>query len=849
MEIKNFFVKPYFPEKLRKLYALSQNIWSYWDKDAEKLFSRIDTIKYSNLNHSLTELIQTLKEEDIEALADNSAFVNEMNKVWEKFSEYMEFEGQFRDPDKTGLVPFDKNDVIAYFSMEYGLHESLPIYSGGLGVLSGDYLKAASDVGIPLVGFGLLYRFGYFSQRINFEGFQEEEYREINCFTKPIKEVKDKNGTPLIIKIRIKEETIHIKVWTIQVGKIPLYLMDTNLESNSEEMRRITDRLYDADRNYRFLQELVLGRGSIVLIKTLGIRPRIYHINEGHSAFLIFERMKYFIKEKGYSYEDAMNIIRHDTIFTTHTPVIEGNEHYSVERVLDNLKDEFKELGLTKDEFLELGLVDDEKTFWLPAFSIRFSRFINGVSRLHSKVSQRMWKKLFPQHLEPDVPIGYVTNGVHVQTWLSMEMTQLFDRYLGPDYLHRAESEEVWQRVFSAPDSEIWAAHTRRKQQLISFIRNHTTKILQEKGGTLSQIEKVGRMLNPKFLTIGFARRFAPYKRAQLIFNNPERLVSILKNPERPVQIIFAGKAHPADVAGKKLIKQILDFAKQYDVEDRVVFVENYNLNIAKHLVQGVDVWLNTPLKPLEASGTSGMKAGVNGVLNFSVRDGWWDECYDGENGWAITAGDKYSNYDMKLAAEANQVYDLLEDELTPIFYERNDSDVPEEWVERMKKSIYTVGKGFNMHRMIREYFYKYYLKETKTIKSILHSEEGVLEKLKAYKKKVDAHWENIYIKEFNPGIELKTPSSGDTVKVSVISYLDGADESDYSLELVYNYSEDPGKQTRIKMEFIKKLPNNLVEHQAHVTLKGAGVQSLSVKLCPTYDLFRQSYPNYIKWK
>ncbi len=848
MEIKKFFVKPHIPENLKKLYQLAFNLWSYWDKDAERLYSRIDTLLYSTTLHNLTLLLQKIDPAKLEKLGQDKGFIFELEKVYRKFTEYIEFEGTYTDQEEH-KIHFQEDKIIAYLSMEYGLHESIPIYSGGLGILSGDHLKAASDVGIPFVGFGLLYKYGYFNQKINFNGYQEEEYRENRWYAKAVEEVQDKEGNSLIIDVPVRGEVYRVKIWKIQVGKVPLYLLDTDIAPNSTWIRSVTDMLYDADRDKRIMQELILGRGCFILCKALDINPVVYHLNEGHSAFLVVERLKNLVKEKGCSFEEARTLIRHSTVFTTHTPVIEGNENYDPQKITYYLETDIRELGLTNEAFLKLGQIGGSTIFWLPAFAINFSRYVNGVSKIHSEVSRKMWKDLFPNFYEKEIPIGYVTNGVHVQTWLSQEMTYVFDRYLGPDYLHQAESAEVWERVLNTPDSEIWSAHQRRKDQLISFIRNRMIRDLQAKGVPMGKLKKVKTILNPHCLTIGFARRFAPYKRANLILRDPERLVKLLKHPERPIQIIFAGKAHPADQRGKDIIKEILDFAQKYEVEDRLVFVEDYNMNAAKHLVQGVDIWLNNPLKPLEASGTSGMKAGVNGILNLSILDGWWPECYNGENGWAITAGDGYENYDMKCAAEANQVYELLEDEITEIYYERNENNVPEEWVRRMKNSIYTVGKGFNMHRALREYLYKYYLPQAVTYQKLEEENGALLKELSELKKRIDLYWDKIYIKDFCAGVEGKTPGAGQTIELKAYVYLDDAAPSEYQMELLYFYSEEEEEPGRVKMRFDNRNNDKIAEYHGHITLKGSGIQGVGVKFCPAWELFIETYPGYVKWK
>ncbi|MBW1712887.1 MAG: alpha-glucan family phosphorylase, partial [Deltaproteobacteria bacterium] len=619
MNLRRFYVKPRIPESLKNLFELAYNLWSTWDQGAFKLFNRIDPALYRSIHHNPVELIHRLSTERLAELGKDPGFLFELDQVWQNFVTYQSFKGTYRTPQGQEEA-FGPQEVIAYLSMEFSLHESIPIYSGGLGILAGDYLKAASDVGLPLVGFGLLYKFGYFSQRINPDGLQEEEFRENIWFLKPVVEVKDDSGEPVHIQVPLKGDKVWVKLWKAAVGRTSLFLLDCNLELNDPKRRSITDMLYDPERDDRIEQELILGRGSRLAMRALGIEPQVFHLNEGHSAFLIVERLRELMLEKGFSFEEAAAIIRHTTVFTTHTPVIEGNEHFDQDMVADYLKGDLEEMGLALDKFLPLGQVKaQERTFWLPALAIRFSGCVNGVSRIHAQVSRRMWGPLFDKHHPLEIPIHSVTNGVHLPTWLSQEMAYLFDRYVGPDYLHQAESPEVWDSVHSIPDDELWEAHMRTKRMTIAFIRRRLAAEMERKGFARSRIKEVENVLDPKALTIGIARRFAPYKRANLILDDPERLLAILNNEDKPVQLVFSGKSHPADLEGKKIILQVLKFIYEHHVENKVVFVEDYDFDVARHLVQGVDVWLNTPLKPLEASGTSGMKAGINGVLNLSV--------------------------------------------------------------------------------------------------------------------------------------------------------------------------------------------------------------------------------------
>lgn len=847
MDTRKFFIKPQIPDKLIELHELAFNMWTCWDKDAEKLFHRLDPQLFRSLSHNPVEMLYRMDPQRLKDAAKDKGFLYELKQAYEKFKAYMSYEGTHSvgGEDKVFL----KDDGVVYICMEYGLHESLPVYSGGLAVLAGDQLKAASDIGIPMVSFGLLYRYGYFNQHITPDGNQMEEFRENTWYLSPVTEVIDEAGIPLLIEIPLKDERVFAKIWKIQVGKVPLYLLDTNVHQNPPKFRKITNMLYDSDRRMRLEQELILGRGTVIALRALGIAPRVYHLNEGHTAFSILERLIELVNARGHTLEDAKNIIRYSTVFTTHTPVIEGNEHFLDDLIHEYLEEDVKLLGMTMDDFLSLGKIRTEKMFWLPALALRFSRHSNGVSKIHSLVSKNMWRGLFPTMNEKELPISGITNGVHLQSWLSLQMTDLFDRYIGPDYTHKAEQSEVWEKVNSIPDSEIWNAHRRRKEQVISFIRRRVSRMMMERGYGKRKITNVERVLNPDYLTIGFARRFAPYKRANLILNNPERLVSILTNEDRPVQLVFAGKAHPADSAGKDLIRHLFSFINSYPIEDRVVFVEDYDINVARHLVQGVDVWLNTPLKPMEASGTSGMKAGINGVLNLSVLDGWWPEAYNGENGWAIAVGGSSSDSNIATEAEADQLYDLLENEVAETFYNREEGDIPLGWVKMMKNSIITVCREFNMHRTLRQYIDKFYFPQMEMSKKLVDSDFALLKKIADGKKMMDSIWPNVYVKDYFTSVNGKMPVSGDDVNVECYVYLADADEKLISVEVFYSFGEDVEQYEKVILNFVEKYQDKVGKFIGKINLKGIGLQEISIRLVPSDPILREVYPEYAKWK
>jgi len=843
IKFHSFYVKPKIPSKLEPLMELSQNVWSTWDTDAYRLFSRIDPNLYRKCNHNPVKLLQTVPMERLETLAQEKGFLYEMQSVYENFKNYLDFSGYYIDKDGK-RQEFEKDFQIAYFSMEYGLHESLPIYSGGLGVLSGDHMKAASDLGLPLIGFGLLYRYGYFFQSINLDGIQQEIYEENEWYSKPVQKLKDEQGNDLIIKIKLAGDEVLLKAWLIYVGKIPLYLLDTDLHHNSEKYRRVTDYLYDANKDMRIMQEIILAFGALALIKKLGIKPSVYHLNEGHSAFLITKRLGDLINNDGFSIDQAIEIIRNSTVFTTHTPVPAGNEKFHLDLIEKYLSGDIKSTGLEFARFCEFGSVPGETEFSLSALAIRFSNYINGVSKLHSKVSKKMWHPLYPDLYEDEMPIRAITNGVHIQSWLSRRMIRIFDRYIGDDYRHKAGDPSIWENISSIPENEIWEAHQARKEQMISFIRSRLKETLLHKGSSDS-ITKINSILNLDHLTIGFARRFASYKRAILILQDKDRLLKLLKNPQKPLQFVFAGKAHPADNIGKAMIKEIIDFARENKVEDKFVFIENFDMNIARHLVQGVDIWLNNPNKPQEASGTSGMKAGMNGALNLSILDGWWPECYQPTNGWVINSFDSTSDQTIRDKLESNEIYDLLENEIIPLYYDHDPNGLPLSWIYKMKNSIQDVAKGFNIHRMLKEYIQESYLKGFQKMKELSKNNYENLTIILDKKMAVEKYWDKVKIKEFKFNIKDNAViHSGDIVEVNVEVNIDGAPDDLFVVELFYKMNEDQ----------YEVIPLNLIERNQNIAIfkgsleiKKSGEQNLNLRIKPASCCCKEFY-DHIKW-
>jgi starch phosphorylase len=696
------------PRRIQRLGELAYNLWWTWNPPAQRLFSRIDNALWEQLNHNPLRFLRQVGRAEINAAVQNAYYLELYERVFAAFDQYLS--GQ--DTWYARHCPDAGQQTIAYFSMEFGLHETLPIYSGGLGVLAGDHLKEASDAGLPLVGIGLLYGEGYFTQRISESGWQEAINNPLNFEELPLLRVEDQHGQPLHVSIDFPGRVIWAQIWELRVGRVPLYLLDTNIAVNAAPDRSLTARLYWSDPDLRIAQEILLGIGGVRALRLLGFAPTVWHMNEGHAAFLTLERARELVAA-GQSLEQALAVTRQNNVFTTHTPVPAGNDEFPLDLIEKYLSPLWNALHLTKDQFIDLARQrhDDRETFSMPTLALRLSAGRNAVSELHGRVARRMWRHLWPEvQDEEEIPITFITNGVHAASWLARRMRMLFERYLGEDWLENVDNPLLWEKVQQIPDRELWAVRQHLKRKLVFYVQERARQRWMQCTLHPVQVVAAGALLDPYVLTIGFARRFATYKRASLILSDMERLLRILNQPNRPVQIIFAGKAHPADEPGKLLLQQVYQTVKKAENGGRLVFLEDYDINLAHYLVQGVDVWLNTPLRPNEASGTSGMKAALNGVLNFSVLDGWWREAYNGQNGWAIGEDSDPQGGDAD-RADANSLYDTLENEIIPLYYgDRNGEDIPAGWVGRIKESLRSIAPHFNTRRMIKEYIEQLYL-------------------------------------------------------------------------------------------------------------------------------------------
>ena len=700
--LHRFTVIPSLPPELAALQKIAYNLWWTWEPEAIELFRRLDTELWKATRHNPVEMLGILQQVTLEGLKADEGFMSHLAQVEEKLNEYLSTKTWFEK-----VYNGDKALQAAYFSMEFGLHESLPVYSGGLGILAGDHLKSASDLGIPLVGVGLLYRQGYFRQYLNIEGWQQEFYPENDFYNLPLYLEKDTSGAPLVFDLDLAGRRVKVQIWRVRVGRVDLYLLDTNLEENAPEDREITTRLYGGDQDMRIRQEIRLGIGGIRALRLLGREPNVCHMNEGHAAFLALERIRLLMEERKIRFSEAREAVRAGNVFTTHTPVEAGIDHFPPDLLEKYLGRYYRGMGLSRDEFLGLGRQNPKnphESFCMAVLALKLAAHTNGVSRLHGEVSRKMWRNLWPELPEEHLPLISVTNGVHIKTWLSGDFADLLVRYLGHRWLDDSTNTAMWRKIGRIPDSDLWRTHKRGRERLVEFARMRLKTQLSQVGATVKEIEVAEEVLDPDILTIGFARRFATYKRGTLLLRDQERLAKILNDPHRPVQIIFAGKAHPADHQGKELIREIVQLSNQERFRHRIVFIEDYDMGVARRLVQGVDVWLNTPRRPMEASGTSGMKVAFNGGLNLSVLDGWWVEGYQKNNGWAIGRGEVYNDMEYQNEVESRAMYDLLEKEIVPLFYDRGPDGIPRGWVGCMKASLQSLCPVFSTDRMVKEY-------------------------------------------------------------------------------------------------------------------------------------------------
>ncbi len=785
--LKTFFVEPNLPGELGILKDLAYNVRWTWDAHARELFRRIDADLWEATGHNPVQMLGHLDAAACDALLADESFMYHLRTAAAEFKTYLEGEGTWY----SRLHRETDGRAVAYFSAEFGIADSVPIFSGGLGVLAGDHLKSASDMGVPIIGVGLLYQHGYFQQYLNADGWQQETYPLNDFHTMPVVPVTDDAGAQVVVDVDFPKRTVRANVWKTLVGRIDLFLLDTNHPDNSASDRRITSELYGGDQERRIQQEIVLGMGGVKMLARLGIEPPVLHTNEGHAAFLTLERMRRLMKERGLSLAAAREATMGSVVFTTHTPVPAGIDVFPRKLIETYFSAFVAEVGMTIDDLIRLGRPDPEdeadQSLNMAVLAVRMSYATNTVSKLHRVTSRRMWQGLWPDVPEADVPIGSVTNGIHIPSWISNDMGALFDRYLGPRWREEPRDLELWERIDEIPMGELWRTHERRRERLVATARSRVMQQVKRQGKGGFELEAAAEILDPDVLTIGFARRFAPYKRATLLFSDMERLARILNHSERPIQILFAGKAHPRDEAGKELIQKIVTAARSPELSRRLVFLEGYDLATARYMVQGVDVWLNTPRRPKEASGTSGMKAVANGALHLSTKDGWWAEVETEGLGWTIGSGEEFSQaeYEYQDGVEAGALYDLLENEVAPLFYRRTDDGIPRGWIRLMKRSLSNLCPVFNSNRMVREYTERYYLPALAHSASLNGDDLSGAAELADWKGKMAAAWEQIELVKLESDLSERV-QVGSVAKVRAWFKVAPLTPADLSIEVVH---------------------------------------------------------------
>src|SRR5271166_1814363 len=753
--VHTFSVVPSLPPAIEGLRTVAYNLRWCWSHESIELFRRLDRELWETAGHNPVLMLGTIEQAKLEEAAKDEAFLAHLRRVESNLETYLAGDSTWfgRTYAKSGDVP-----SIAYFSAEFGLTECLSIFAGGLGILAGDHLKSASDLGVPLVGVGLLYQQGYFRQYMSQSGWQQESYMDNDFHNLPVSIVYQSDGSPVMIEVNLAGRLVHAQVWRAQVGRVSLYLLDTNIASNARsEDRDITDQLYGGDREMRIRQEILLGIGGYRALQAIGLQPTVYHMNEGHSAFLALEHILHLMKTRDLSLAEARELASASLVFTTHTPVEAGHDYFHPDLMNRYFGETARELGISQADFLDLGRTHGSGDFCMTVLALRSASRANGVSKLHGEVSRKMWQSLWPSVPVEEIPIGHVTNGVHFRSWISAEFNQLYDRYLGPAWREEPAQSEVWSRVRSIPSEELWRTHERRRERLVAWARRRVRDQRMRRGASQAEIEAAAEVLDPDTLTIGFARRFATYKRATLILRDMDRLRRILTDQTRPVQLIFAGKAHPQDDTGKELIRRITEVSRDPVLGRHVVFLEDYDMAVARSMVQGVDVWLNTPLRPNEASGTSGMKAVANAVLNISVPDGWWDEVWNDPNnskkmGWAIGKGETYSDPNYQDQVEAETLYDLLERDVIPTFYDRGVDRIPRRWVERMKDCVDSLCHFVNTHRMVRDYVDGVYVKAHAQFRALEADNAARALDLSTAMERIRREWNEVWITKVEDG-------------------------------------------------------------------------------------------------
>ena len=848
MKIHSFKVTPNLPENMKFLEELSNNMWFAWNWPAITLFLRIDEKLWEKSQRMPKWLMATVPQKRLEELSKDESFIAHLNFVEKLYRDYQNNKNTWYNQIKG---EGKENFLTAYFSMEYGIGEGLPIYSGGLGMLSGDHIKSTSDLGLPLIGVGLFYQRGYVKQVLNKDGWQGEEFPENDWAHMAVEPVRNAQGNNLTVDIPLGRETVKAMIWRVPVGRTSLYLLDTNLPENAPYHRTITEQLYGGDRENRIKQEIVLGVGGVKALKAMGMEPTVYHINEGHSAFLLCERIIQIMQDKKLSFSEAKEIVWATSVFTTHTPVIAGNEHFDFNLVKKFMEPYVAQLGIGWDAFLDFGKETPQSPmFCMTVFALKLSAYLNGVAKLHGVVSREMWKNIWPGLSTSEVPITSITNGIHPASWVSHENSELYRKYLydGKDSFDQFD-QKIFDKVDNIPAQELWTTHNIRKDKLIKHIRTKAHDQAVRLASNAMIIKQSSKVLKEGVLTIGFARRFATYKRATLLFKDLDRLSSIVNNPERPVQFVFAGKAHPADTAGKEFIKQIFNIMLDPRFKGKIVFAEDYNMNLARYMVQGVDVWLNNPVRPMEASGTSGMKAALNGALALSILDGWWDEVGPCDFSWSIIGAKSYQNDQQRDEVESQALYNLLEQEVVPCYYNRDKDGIPQEWIKKMKTSIKTIVPFFNTNRMVQEYYERFYSK-AHYYGNILKS-EGQTAALAAWRNRIAANWARVSVVDTTGNID-RTVLVGETLKFTAKVTLGDLKPEDIVVQIQMGQRALGGGFESAKdfAMVCKGKEGDTYLYEAEIQPEASGRQDYAMRIIP----FNKAIPNpftpiYIRWE
>lgn len=851
--VQEYSVVPSLPDKLAGLSSLAHNLYWSWDQDAIELFRRMDPQLWESTRHNPVKILQTIDQQTLEELAGDDGFVTQLEQVSGELEKYLADKKTWFARTYPDAV--DKFRV-AYFSAEFGITECIPIYSGGLGILAGDHVKSASDLGVPLVGVGLMYQHGYFRQYLNIDGYQQESYYDNDPFKMPLSLVRDPDNGTRVIQVEFPGRTVAARIWKASVGRVQLYLLDTNLPENTTNDRAITYQLYGGDKEMRIQQEIMIGIGGVKALAAMEIEPCTIHMNEGHAAFGGIGRILRLIEEQKLSFEEALALVRSGGIFTTHTPVPAGIDIFEpalVDRYFSHL---YGRLGIDRKQFMALGRRNPEndlEPFNMSFLAMRLSAHYNGVSRLHGAVSRSMWRTGWPEVPVDDIPITHVTNGIHIGSWISRETGELYDRYLGHRWREDPTDTEAWDRIKDLPDEALWRTHELRRERLVSFARRRLKSQLIERGASSQEIEMAERVLDPNALIIGFARRFATYKRATLILRDVERLKKMLTDEQRPVQFLFAGKAHPRGEEGKALIRQIIHFSHDQEMRRRVVFLENYDIIVSRYMVQGVDIWLNNPRRPMEASGTSGMKVVPNGGLNLSVLDGWWVEGYEIEpnSGWAIGRGEEYDDLTLQDEVEANALYNQLENDVVPMFYDRSSDGLPRRWIEKMKASIGKLAPMYNTNRMVKEYVQRFYMNAAENCAGLASDDYSGAKALAEWKRKVRQQWSALSILEVSADTS-KDFVVGQELEVSAKIKLGQLTPDDLAVEVYYGPLDARREITGGQTAAMEPAENasGTVTYRGKVPCSHSGQHGYTVRILPRHEHLDNPYElGLILWR